>query len=99
MYISTSIGVIISGDQSDNNDIYRLTCSILVYIIFSGNMIAKDFRHSSDNTKIQLFKCVCSSYFCCQLWNNKHLFKSILNRAKSAYKRSTILMYVLQIIL
>ena len=65
------LGVIISGDQSDNNDIYMQTGSIYD----SNNMIAKRFRHCSDG----------SYFYCCQLRNDRHFLKSVLNKAKSTF--------------
>ena len=75
------LGVIISDDLCDNKDIYKSTRALYA----RGNSIISNFKHCTEDVKVQLFKSFCSTIYCCHLWS---VFSSdISRRIKSAYNR------------
>ncbi len=66
------LGCIITNDFKDDKDIERQ----MRYIYSIGNSIVQNFKHCTDDVKLQLFKTFCSNFYCCQLWSNYKVHKS-----------------------
>lgn len=58
------LGVLISDDCSDDQDIKRQLKALYV----RGNMLCHKFRYCSDGIKKTLFRTYCSSNYGCELW-------------------------------
>ena len=64
------LGFVVSDDCKDDNDITRQMRSLYS----RGNMIVKNFKHCSEDVKIQLFKAYCNNLYCGQLWCNFRMY-------------------------
>lgn len=73
------LGVWITEDLNDNEDIQRQLCALYS----RGNMLLRKFRKCSDSVKARLFKTFCSNLYGASLWS-RHT-KSMLKRIKVAY--------------
>ena len=72
------LGIKVTNDFTDNEDIERLTRQIYA----SGNALISKFKKCTEEVKITLFKTLFSNFYCCQLWYN--YYKYSLNKARKA---------------
>jgi len=75
------LGVIITNDMYDDNDIARQVSAIYS----RGNSLIRNFRLANDRVKIQLFKTFICNFYCAPLWSRYH--DSAYKRVVVAYKR------------
>jgi hypothetical protein len=73
------LGCIITNDFKDDKDIERQ----MRYVYSTGNSIIRNFKHCTDEVKLQLFKTFCSNFYCCQLWSNYKV--STYNKLRVAF--------------
>jgi hypothetical protein len=73
------LGVFISSDCSDDNDLMRQLRAIYT----RGNMLVKRFKNCNDDVKIQLFKSYCSNFYAAHLWC--HYKKKSMEKVRVAF--------------
>ena len=82
-YVKTQkyLGVCISSNMEDDQDLHNQTRNVYG----RGNTVIKNFRTCSEDTKVQLFKSYCTSFYCTPLWNRYRC--DSFRRLKVAYNR------------
>ena len=60
------LGVVMSDNCTNDRDITRQMRSLYA----RGNLIIRNFKHCSNEVKIQLFKTFCSNMYCGHLWSS-----------------------------
>ncbi len=75
------LGVTMTSDRQDHMDISRSIRTLYI----RGNSLISNFKHCSDDVKVQLFKSYCTSIYCCHLWSN--FSQDVYRRIRSAFNR------------
>lgn len=76
------LGVIISEDLCDNNDIKRTIRGIYA----RSNMLIRKFYHCSYTVKKFLFNTYCTNFYCTQLWWSYHV--AAIKKVRIAFNNS-----------
>ena len=75
------LGVVMSDNCTNDRDITRHMRSLYA----RGNLIIRNFKHCSNEVKIQLFKTFCSNMYCGHLWSS--YFSYSYSKIRVAFKQ------------
>ena len=75
------LGVTMTSDRQDHMNISRSIRALYI----RGNSLISNFKHGSDDVKVQLFKSYCTRIYCCHLWSN--FSQDVYRRIRSASNR------------